>query len=203
MALPTDTQVVSRREKFFGAAVGVSVGLFCIGLAITYSATLVFFLTVGTLGLALLAPPVLGGVVGFFLAWLGHFRRMNWLHVALVILIGWPSAAYLAPSIRIRHAHQLANSLPVFPQAETLDHTFEPFDSDAGPAFVGATYQTHASRDAVLDFYAVQLRKQGWKPVSACDTVGLCFSKKALLLHVMPYDARTWDGRVDVRCEMR
>ena len=113
----------TKPETFFGIVLGFGTAILCLSILYTFSRTALVWMTVFTIGGLLIVPLALGTMIGMGLAGRGYFRGVRWLHVALIIMLGWPTAIIIAPGIRILHARFLANSLPIYSNAEIARRT--------------------------------------------------------------------------------
>jgi len=152
--------MITKSERCFGIALGVGMGLLALSMLYTWSRFGLLVFATETFGVLLVLPPVIGVWIGGILARRGYFRRMQWIHVAIFIILGWPATLFLVPNIRIVHARRVSRSLPVYPNARIVGRDFEPFDSDGKAANVGVAAQIAASsaaREDILNFYRAQL----------------------------------------------
>lgn len=154
---------VSTQEKVFGVTLGLGAGLVVLSLMFTTHTLEMAFAVGGSFGLLLIAPLALGAWIGKRLADKGYFRRIRWQGIALVLLLGWPAAIIVPPVFRVLHAHQLEHGLPIYPNSQVTNRSFEPFDSDNGPASVSVELRTSAARNDILGFYRTELVRQHWK----------------------------------------
>lgn len=78
----------------------------------------------------------------------------------VIVLLGWPMALYLPPTIRFIPMDAFSQSLPDYPGATLVETRF--FDgSGTNKTMYDKKYRTEASAQEVISFYKAELTKMG------------------------------------------
>jgi len=152
-------------QRALGAVLGLAAGLLTASSMLVGAYILVVFLFP-----ILLAPPVLGVILGLKLARSGALPRWPWAGIVALAVVILPVAALSPYALAVAELQVSGRDIPLPPEARAVATRTNPFGSaSAGPIAV-RLFETPRSAGDVVSFYRETLTQSGWREVSAAES---------------------------------
>ena len=151
---------VSHRSRriAFGVMVGVAMGLLVDSVVVV--PTSIWFLT---MIFPVVLPPLLGGILGLVLGWLGHIPAVSLKATLLATIPLWFLCIWAPVQVRVWQFRALADhQIPVFPGATLTSRIVQPWLADGGSS-VYLEFCVKADTNEILKFYRSEFVQRGWK----------------------------------------